>query len=97
MYKDYYNSIIENASAHVELLQSTQYGHYAQSSSTDTAFTDAMFGTIQKNSALWNAQDLNDDYGKMCVVFPDILEEVREEMAGLGVSIQPLFWWFEIY
>lgn len=42
-----------------------------------------MFGTIQKNSALWNAQALNDDYGKMCVAFPDILEEVREEMAGL--------------
>ena len=82
--KDYYNSIIENASAHVELLQSTQYGQYAQSSSTGTAFTDAMFGTIRKNIALWNAQALNDDYGKMCVVFPDILEEVREEMAGLG-------------
>lgn len=82
--KDYYNSIIENTSAHVELLQSTQYGQYAQGSSTGTAFTDAMFDTIQKNSSLWNTQALNDDYGKKCVVFPDILDEVRKEMADLG-------------
>lgn len=82
--KDYYNSIIENTPAHVELFQSTQYGQYAQSTSTGTAFIDAMFDTIHMNSSLWNAQALSDNNGKKCVVFPDILDDVRKEMAGFG-------------
>lgn len=86
--KDYYNSIIENTPAHIELLQSTQYGQYAKTSISGTAFTDALFDTISNNSSLWNTQALNDKYGRKCIVFPDILDDVKNCMAGWGQTPQ---------
>lgn len=58
--KDYYNSLIEHADSHIELIQSTSVGQYAQGIRLPNGafggfvFSNALFSTLENNVNNWN-------------------------------------------
>lgn len=81
--RDYYNDLIKKCEPHIELLQSTQYGKKAMINSdhTGTAFSDALFDTLETMVPLWNKVALNDRQGQLYKGITDVLPDVQTGMT----------------
>ena len=100
--RDYYNQTIEACEPHTELIQSTQYGAYANvnQAGTGTAFSDAFFDVLNANVAQWNRQALlHGQNVKSCV---DLLPLIQIGMqaynqvpqyrrSGNGIGVFPIY------
>lgn len=82
--RDYYEHIIEECQPHTELLQSTKYGEYARinPNHTGTAFSDALFNTLDKNVPTWNQNATSERCGQLHKGIADILPSVQAGMSG---------------
>lgn len=75
-----YNSTIEQADPHVELLQSTSSGNYALSTQTGTLFSDAFLGFLNRHVPFWNSIVLAQQNGQMVKNLEEIFPEVVDLM-----------------
>lgn len=78
--KEYYNSLISNTNAHVDIIQSTQYGQKAYGSVDGTDFSVALIDTLYENAKMWNAMAMGDRYGKISKNYTDIHAQVSVKL-----------------
>lgn len=77
--REFYNHLIYETQPHIEVIQSTQYGQLAHGFNNGTAFTAALFDTIDFYNELWNNQAFM--YRECYKSYYDIIEEVKKRMA----------------
>lgn len=81
--REYYDDLVEKCEPHIELLQSTQYGKFANINSdhTGTAFSDALFDTLDTMVPQWNKDALGDRHGQVNKGIYDVLPDVQSGMS----------------
>lgn len=71
--RDYYNRIIATTTPHVDLIQSTSYGHVAHAIPTGTAFSNALFTSLTDIAGLWNADAITRPHRELSVSTEEIM------------------------
>ena len=78
--REIYNKAIDNCAPHCELLQSTSYGQYAQTTQRGSAFSDAFFGVLDLMVPVWNDFALGMPGGQLTHSIADILPDITKGM-----------------
>ena len=86
--RDYYNEIISNTPAHVELVQSTQYGEPAHVSQTGSVFCDSLFNVIYSNATTWNMTALCNGQDTFFKTTEELVDCATPSMEAIGQKPQ---------
>jgi len=88
----YYDLLVATPEPRFELIQSTQPGQKAFGSQYGTAFTDTLFGVIDGNAKIWNAQALGQTGGKYCQTVNSIFQMTENKMKPYNQHPQYRCW-----
>ena len=86
--RDYYNELINNTPAHVELVQSTQYGEPAHASQTGSVFCDSLFNVIYSNATTWNMTALCNGHDSFLKTTETLVNSATPSMEAIGQKPQ---------
>ncbi len=88
MCRNYYNEVIMRQEPHVELLQSTDKGNLAYTSTNGSVYGDTVMRYIKDQSSFWESTALTNRYGKCDVKMRKMQDEVSANIVGQ----MPQFW-----
>lgn len=83
---NYYNSLVLQASPHVEVLYSTSEHHKAYGSMTGSKYADAMSELVRMRTILWKALAINDRYGQYCYTMCDLQKDLITDLVSKNVQ-----------
>jgi hypothetical protein len=85
--REYYNSLIMQASPHVEILYSTSEHHKAYGTLVGSQYADTTSNLVRTNSLLWKAQAINNRLGHFCYTMCDLQKDLTSNLVNRNVQI----------